>query len=100
VEAAASGSSLGSSLWIVLVPLALSLIVAGLSVGGWWYLRQRGHAAPAAATTPAVLSFACPGCGKRLKAKPEHAGNKLKCPHCAKAVAVPKAASNGAGGAA
>ncbi len=35
------------------------------------------------------VSFECTGCGKRLKAKAELSGRKVKCPKCGLAVAVP-----------
>ncbi len=37
-------------------------------------------------------SFACPRCGKMLRAKPDSAGKRLKCPHCKEAIAVPTVA--------
>jgi hypothetical protein len=49
---------------------------------------------PAAPPPPATLTFACPGCGKSLKTKPDLAGKKVKCPSCGQAVAVPGAATN------
>jgi hypothetical protein len=35
------------------------------------------------------LSFACPSCGKSLKARSELAGKKSRCPHCGESVCVP-----------
>jgi hypothetical protein len=39
--------------------------------------------------TEAPVSFPCPGCGKKLKARSGLAGKKVKCPHCGKAASVP-----------
>jgi RNA polymerase sigma factor (sigma-70 family) len=43
-------------------------------------------------TEPATppLAFSCPKCQKTLKARPNLAGKKVKCPGCASAVTVPK----------
>jgi len=35
------------------------------------------------------LSFTCPGCGRRVKIKPELAGKKIKCPRCAHVITIP-----------
>jgi RNA polymerase sigma factor (sigma-70 family) len=43
---------------------------------------------------PAAISFQCPHCEKRLKAKGERAGSKVKCPQCARPVLVPSSKSN------
>jgi hypothetical protein len=40
-------------------------------------------------TPPDRLSFPCPDCGKRINAKSEMAGKKVKCPHCQKPLRVP-----------
>lgn len=37
-----------------------------------------------------MLQFSCPGCGKRLRAKPENAGQNCRCPACNTLVPVPK----------
>jgi serine/threonine protein kinase len=44
-------------------------------------------AKPEASAGP--VSFACSGCGKNLKAKPELIGKRVKCPHCSKVATVP-----------
>src|SRR5438045_893919 len=46
-----------------------------------------------------MLTFPCPHCNKPLKVKDEHAGKMVKCPACAKVLAVPakvQALSSGA----
>jgi serine/threonine protein kinase len=81
---------------------AVVLLVIGLSAGGVWYAvrrpRRRGEAPSRAADedeavkpSPPTGSVAvrCPGCGKDLKAKAEHAGKKVKCPRCGAGVLVP-----------
>jgi RNA polymerase sigma factor (sigma-70 family) len=66
--------------------------VAGL-LAVWLLLRvsrrASGAAEPAAAPVPRMITLSCRSCGKRLKAKADRAGQKLKCPQCGKAVAVP-----------
>src|SRR5687768_8025488 len=47
-----------------------------------------------------AISFACPGCGKKLKVGDEHAGKKSKCPGCGQVVAIPAAGAAVASGAA
>ncbi len=69
-----------------------------LALAGWLYFLRR-HQTPAEGAGPSVpneaapegtpfLTFACPGCGKGLKSKPELAGKRVKCPHCGKTVPV------------
>jgi serine/threonine protein kinase len=83
----------GETAWLP-VAFALSLTVA-LCLAVWLYLRQRRRRPPAnsaatkMATAPGRISFACPDCGKRLKARAAMAGKQVKCPACAKAVFVP-----------
>jgi serine/threonine protein kinase len=43
-------------------------------------------------------SFACPECGKTLKARAELVGKKVRCPQCSKPVSVPELASRGSDG--
>jgi hypothetical protein len=83
-------------LWAGLVGLGLTLVVAV-----WLFFRQNRRPAEARTTRPeegrpvkpapaaSPGSLACPGCGKRLRARPELAGKKVKCPHCGVAVPVP-----------
>lgn len=39
------------------------------------------------------ISFQCPGCEKKLKAKDESSGKRLKCPGCGQSLLVPGASS-------
>lgn len=84
--------------WL-LIGTALALAIL-LGLGAWLYRRQsrvaigrsrRQPAMPAESTTPSIF-FPCSGCGKRLKAAPDLAGKKVKCPTCAEAVRVPTTA--------
>jgi serine/threonine protein kinase len=52
-----------------------------------------GHAADAD-TAPASVSFACSGCGKRLRVKTLLAGKKVRCPQCGQGVSVPSIPSS------
>jgi biopolymer transport protein ExbD len=36
-------------------------------------------------------TFSCPNCNKQLKAKPEHAGRRVKCSRCGEPLLVPRA---------
>ena len=81
----------GSRGWL----LAAGLLGAALLVGLGVCLalgRGRRGAAP--------LSFVCSACGKKLKAKAELAGKKVKCSGCGKVALVPKteATVSGKGG--
>jgi WD40 repeat protein len=86
----------GSKLWL-LSALALGLATAYLAF--WFYVRHTRRTAalaPASGSIPAPsvavpppLVFACNGCGKRLRARAELAGKKVKCPQCGQPVPVP-----------
>jgi serine/threonine protein kinase len=86
----------GGQWWLVPV-LALVGVSAAVAVsfGAWHYRRTRRRAAPAgpvaSAVAAATIGFACGGCGKRLRARMDLAGKKLKCPQCGKGVVVPGA---------
>jgi hypothetical protein len=79
-----SASGLPRGLWRFLA-VVLGLLLAG-AAGTWWLARRRGG--PAVAAAPFAVT--CPGCGKNLRARPELAGKKVKCPQCGKAVLVPQ----------
>ncbi len=49
--------------------------------------EKPGPAAPEAAAP--FIVFACPGCGKKLRARPALAGKSLKCPQCGQGVLIP-----------
>ncbi len=75
-----------------LAPLAVALVIALLlmlasSFAAWLYFRRSRANKPAAADPS--ISFACPDCGKTLKARPELADKKVKCPKCGQPVSVP-----------
>jgi WD40 repeat protein len=54
-------------------------------------LRRRPGPGPVnTGAAPASLSFPCSACGKKLRARAELAGKKLKCPQCGQPVAVPE----------
>ncbi len=85
-----------------LVALELVALMAVLAVGlGRWLSRREGRPAEVSAALPnpagqarppaASLAFACPACGKKLRAKTELAGKRVKCPQCGRAVPVPGA---------
>jgi hypothetical protein len=44
-----------------------------------------------------AISLRCTGCEKKLKARAELAGKKVKCPHCSKVVLVPSFQADGPG---
>jgi serine/threonine protein kinase len=90
------------ALW-QLFGLLLTLSLVGLAA--WLYARRgrRGSSPDQSASVPdepagaeptaASVSFACSGCGKKLKARAERAGKKVKCPQCGQAVSVPDGGS-------
>jgi hypothetical protein len=94
--------------WLVAAGL-VGLLVALSLLGTWFYVRR---SRPAAAVTPSPpapdkragpeasvppISLLCSGCGKKLKARPEFAGKRVKCPHCQDAVVVPRAGAGDSG---
>jgi hypothetical protein len=82
--------------WLLPICAVALLVFLMASVAGAVLvaLKRRGAAPVKSAPpkkAPAPFVFPCPECGKRLKTKTHQAGKKLKCPHCAAAVAIPKA---------
>ena len=96
--------------WKPLVPVVILVIVLSLGVLLWLGLRRmRNPRAPSVAPdvkpsadavpapkqtvvaneAAAFLTFACTGCGKKLKARAEFAGKKVKCKHCGNVTQVP-----------
>jgi serine/threonine-protein kinase len=88
--------------WLVAAGLSgLALLFSGLTVWACLSLRRRRRTGEAPDRAPAPggqlnlgaagppISFPCPGCGKKLKAKADLAGKKVKCSHCGKAGVVP-----------
>jgi hypothetical protein len=94
--------------WLVVVEVTgLAAVVSLAGLGAYLYLRRKkpaapgtdGKSAPAAGSeAPApLISFACPGCKKPIKAKKALAGKKVKCPLCDKPIHVPPAEAIQAG---
>jgi WD40 repeat protein len=99
--AGADGSPRSHALtWIVLA--AVIVLSLGLGLTAWrgrrvWQRLERlvaaragGKPAPEAVSKPVV--FACPACGKKLRAGPALAGKQCKCPGCGGMVPVPPGA--------
>jgi serine/threonine protein kinase len=85
----------GDKRWLTaagLLGLGLAFVLS-ITFAVWLSLQRPAVTppAPAAPTAPVPISFACSGCGKALKGKPELAGKKVKCPQCGKPTAVPEA---------
>jgi len=80
----------GGKRWWPIVLLLAGLTTIGMIVGLALLLRRnRAEPDPVADETPEQITFACPGCGKKLRTKTSAAGKNLKCPECGVAVAVP-----------
>lgn len=73
--------------WLI---LAAAISVVAVAAFGFALLRER-KTATKGPEPAAALTFACPACGKRLKARAALAGSKVKCPSCAAAASVPSA---------
>jgi serine/threonine protein kinase len=43
----------------------------------------------------AMITFACPSCGKRLNVGPELCGKRARCPHCQRVISVPATVLHG-----
>jgi phage FluMu protein Com len=73
-----------------LLALALGCLLI-LSCGFLLYQRRRrqGGTESSARLAPS-MSFRCPACGKLLKARPQLAGKRSKCPRCDTPVAIPR----------
>jgi hypothetical protein len=93
--------------WLAAALVAGLVITGSCILGLWLFFRQRrdaedGSSAPRPseqahpASPSGHISFPCSGCGKKLKARAELAGKKVKCPKCAKIVLVltPEAAES------
>jgi len=82
--------------WLTVILLAggAGIVVCFALVAVWLLLRSRRGKTEALkekvqTDATVTLSFACSECGKKLKAKPDSAGKKIKCPQCGKAMLVP-----------
>jgi serine/threonine protein kinase len=93
-------NSASANPWIIAVMIGW-VLASSSAFAAWLYLRPPRRNAkmmsrasaidprvPPNATAASVL-FACPGCGKSLKAKATLAGQKIKCPGCGAAALVP-----------
>jgi eukaryotic-like serine/threonine-protein kinase len=85
-EAAGVQRSWGDE-WLVaaveLLGLAI-MLACGIGVGVWLYVRRRRRR-----TVAPLISLSCSTCGKKLRARAELAGKKVKCTQCGQAVLVP-----------
>jgi serine/threonine protein kinase len=82
--------------------LAIGILGVGLTViaafGAWLVLRcQSGNGAGEAGkervkgvTAVRIIPFDCSHCNKRLKARDELVGKRIKCPQCGEVVVVPR----------
>jgi hypothetical protein len=86
----------GSKSWFA-IPAA-ALLALAVAVGVVIAVVRRRRAAKVSAAgereakpdTPAPpISFPCPSCGGKLKARADLTGKKFRCPRCSKAVVVP-----------
>jgi Protein of unknown function (DUF1583) len=84
-----AASAAPGSARLVLPALGVPLLAGAFALAAWLSARRRRAVeAPVAA----ALAFACPGCGKRLRARGVPVGSRLKCPGCGQAVEVPASA--------
>src|SRR5207249_7669214 len=56
--------------------------------------------APVLTKEGAMITFECSGCNRKLQAKEERAGKKVKCPQCGQVVLIPSEAVSVLAGAA
>jgi len=88
-----------NSLWLACGICAAVLVAIGCIVFSL-YRTQRNQPAPTPETegvagiAPQPISFECPRCDRKLKARLELAGKKLKCPQCGNRVIVPALAES------
>jgi hypothetical protein len=85
-----------SKAWLAAVLVAGLLVSLPLAVGLCVWMRRRAAAKappPPAAARPG--SFACPGCGTKLRAPADLAGKRVKCPRCSQAMQVPATEAEG-----
>ena len=75
---------------------AITLVMLG--VGGWLALRRRAEVCesdqprskePDGAETLGTIAFACEGCRRAIRARPEFARKRVKCPACGETMVVP-----------
>jgi serine/threonine protein kinase len=100
-EIAADGSATaeqnpGGKRWL-LAGAVVGLAITLTSVLGVWLRARRRQTAEVSRqtqeqeTAPSV-SFQCPGCHRKLKARAELVGKEVKCPQCCQVVCIPEGA--------
>jgi hypothetical protein len=76
----------------------IALVLGATGLAGWLLVRRKRRNQPQPEITPeavrpegptASVSFPCPGCKKKLRAKTALAGKAVKCPECGAAAVVP-----------
>jgi RNA polymerase sigma factor (sigma-70 family) len=77
------------NMWLVLLAAGVPILAGAVALAVWLVARRRRVVA---APVPAVLVFACPACGQRLRALGVRVGSRLKCAKCGQAVKVPASA--------
>jgi hypothetical protein len=70
------------------------VLVLGAALGLWLGRMQRSPGNSSATGAAPKGAVVCRSCGKSLKVRDSHAGKKVKCPQCGKAVLVPKPADD------
>jgi predicted RNA-binding Zn-ribbon protein involved in translation (DUF1610 family) len=77
---------------MILGSLGASTGLLALGVGAWLLVRRRADQRKKRAQQPTAptIAFACPECGRRLRARAKSAGKKLRCPNCKVGAQVPK----------
>jgi hypothetical protein len=81
--------------WVLTAGLLLGLLLLLALVGIWARRMLRPRSPLPASEAAPPLSFSCEACGKSLKARPELAGKKVKCPGCGRTVPVPAFVNSG-----
>ena len=80
-------------LWFVPALIGLIIAIVLLFLLAWSLLRRRRQAKKQpdqARTVSASIEVLCPGCKKKLKARPDLLRKRAKCPHCGQMVDIPE----------
>jgi hypothetical protein len=86
---APKGDASGSWLMAFAVIALVLLSLAAIGIGGLWWLLCRRRSLTTRPAPAGARTFACPECGRNLKASAKLIGKKVRCARCGKAVAVP-----------
>ena len=90
-----------SLVWIPISEMVGMVLTLALVIGSWVWFRVRQGAANVPAEEPILdtaiedevpsppITFRCPACQKRLKARADLGGKKVRCSQCGQAVRVP-----------